>query len=169
MESHWIRSSGTKRISLAGSFGDVQCRISTSYMIMIVGLRWSIGVKKGMHQFVATFWETTGFGIFLRDFCGIFLRDFCDFHLSLGVWLAQFAEIFPKSTRISPKIRGSFGNIPGKLGKNMNKTHHFPSQRPRFRAPGAPSAPASARDQWPWQWLQIPKASPGFRMVVSCG
>ena len=126
-------------------------------------------VKKGMHQFVATFWETTGFGIFLRDFCGIFLRDFCDFHLSLGVWLAQFAEIFPKSTRISPKIRGSFGNIPGKLGKNMNKTHHFPSQRPRFRAPGAPSAPASARDQWPWQWLQIPKASPGFRMVVSCG
>ena len=103
-------------------------------------------VKKGMHQFVATFWETTGFGIFLRDFCGIFLRDFCDFHLSLGVWLAQFAEIFPKSTRISPKIRGSFGNIPGKLGKNMNKTHHFPSQRPRFRAPKCPKCPCfSAR------------------------
>ena len=118
-------------------------------------------VKKGMHQFVATFWETTGFGIFLRDFC--------DFHLSLGVWLAQIWRDLPQIHPDITKNPWIIWEHPRKSREKHEQNIIFPVNVLDFVPQNAPSAPASARDQWPWQWLQIPKASPGFRKVVSCG
>ena len=113
-----------------------------------------------MHQCAATLWETSFTFLF-----HVFRSDFCGFHLSLGGNLTgTIWRDVSKTTQISPK------NVDFSVSQEICRTkkHHFPSQHLRCRRiPPVPSGAPASRDQWPWQWLQIRKASPaGMRSIL---